>query len=94
MESPLRLLRINGFQTTLQIKFYIRCMVWRRAGEYQILLIETFMGGKGTSLWHTNREEAEAICRIPLSRRVVEDSVVWLHNKKGEYSVRSGYHLV
>ena len=52
------------------------------------------MGGKGTSLWHTNREEAEAICRIPLSRRVVEDSVVWLHNKKGEYSVRSGYHLV
>ena len=53
MENPMRLLRINGFQTTLQIKFYIRCMVWRRAEEYWILLIGTVMGGKGTSLWHT-----------------------------------------
>ena len=42
---------------------------------------------------HFNREEVEAICRIPLSRRVVEDSVIWLHTKKGEYSVRFGYHL-
>ena len=38
-------------------------------------------------------DEAKAICRIPLSRRFVEDSLVWLHNKKGEYTVRSGYHL-
>ena len=52
MENPMRLLRINGFQTTLEIKFYIRCMIWRRVGEYQILLTGTFMGGKGTSLWH------------------------------------------
>ena len=42
---------------------------------------------------HFNREEVEVICRIPLSRRVVEDSVIWLHTKKGEYSVRFGYHL-
>ena len=42
---------------------------------------------------HFNREEAEAICRIPLSRRVVEDLVTWMHNKKGEYSIRFGYHL-
>ena len=42
---------------------------------------------------HFNREEAEAICRIPLSRRGVKDSVTWMHNKKGECSVRSGYHL-
>ena len=42
---------------------------------------------------HFNREEAETICRIPLSQRVVKDSVIWLHNKKGEYLVRSRYHL-
>ncbi|XP_075670119.1 uncharacterized protein LOC142639867 [Castanea sativa] len=40
-----------------------------------------------------NRDEVEAVYRIPLSRRVVEDSMVWLHNKKGEYTVWSGYHL-
>ena len=40
-----------------------------------------------------NWDEAEAICRIPLSRRVVEDTLVWLHNKRGEYIIRSGYHL-
>ncbi|XP_075670120.1 uncharacterized protein LOC142639868 [Castanea sativa] len=40
-----------------------------------------------------NRDEVEAVCRIPLSRRVVEDNMVWLHNKKGEYTYRSMYHL-
>jgi len=40
-----------------------------------------------------NRDEVEAICRIPLSRRVVEDSMVWLHNRRGEYNVQSRYHV-
>ncbi|XP_023898690.1 uncharacterized protein LOC112010575 [Quercus suber] len=40
-----------------------------------------------------NRDEVEAVCRIPLSRRVMEDSMVWLHNRRGVYTVRSGYHL-
>ena len=40
-----------------------------------------------------NRDEAEVICRIPLSRQVVEDSMVWLHNRRGEYTIRSGYHV-
>ena len=34
----------------------------------------------------------EAILRIPLSRRYVPDVMVWMHNKNGWYSVRSGYH--
>ena len=31
--------------------------------------------------------------RIPLSRRHVPDVLMWLHNKKGLFSVRSGYHI-
>ena len=40
-----------------------------------------------------NREDAEAICKIPLSHRRVFDVMVWLHNRKGIYSVRSEYHV-
>lgn len=36
--------------------------------------------------------DAEAIYRIPLSRRYTSDVLVWLHNKNGQYSVRSGYY--
>ena len=36
---------------------------------------------------------AEAILRIPLSRRHVCDSVLWMYNKNGPYSVKSGYHI-
>ena len=39
------------------------------------------------------REDAEAICRIPLSRRFVLDSIIWLHNKNGKFSVKSAYKL-
>ncbi|XP_075636839.1 uncharacterized protein LOC142609091 [Castanea sativa] len=39
------------------------------------------------------REDAEAICRIPLSRRRVADSIIWMHAKNGGYSVRTGYHV-
>ncbi|KAL4600852.1 hypothetical protein ACB092_11G229600 [Castanea dentata] len=38
------------------------------------------------------RDDANAICRIPLSRRQVADSMVWLHNKNGASSVQSSYH--
>lgn len=38
-------------------------------------------------------EDAEAIMRIPLSRRRAEDVMIWLLTKDGEYSVRSGYHV-
>ena len=40
-----------------------------------------------------HRDDAEAICRIPLSHRNVLDSLLWLHTKDGRYSVRSGYYL-
>ena len=50
---------------------------WRRD-----IIMETF-----------NREDAEAICKIPLSYRHVTDVVVWLHNKDGVYTVRSGCHV-
>ena len=38
-----------------------------------------------------HREDAEAILRIPLSHRNIPDSIVWLPNKDGEYTVKSGY---
>lgn len=33
-----------------------------------------------------HREDAKAICRIPLSHRQVSDSKFWLHTKDGVYS--------
>ena len=36
----------------------------------------------------------EAIFRIPLSRRQVQDTLMWLHTKNGYYSVRLGYYIV
>ena len=40
-----------------------------------------------------NKEDAEVICKIPLSHGHVIDVVVWLHNKDGVYTVRSGDHV-
>ena len=38
-----------------------------------------------------HREDAEAILCIPLSRRNIPDSIVWLPNKDGEYTLRLGH---
>ena len=40
-----------------------------------------------------DKEDAEAICRIPLSRRYVDDSIVWLSTKKGLFTVKSAYKV-
>ena len=40
-----------------------------------------------------SRDDAEAIIRIPLSKRDVPDSIVWLPNKDEVYSVKSGYGI-
>ena len=40
-----------------------------------------------------HREDADAISRIPLSRRQTNDALLWLHSTEGEYSVKIGYHL-
>ena len=42
---------------------------------------------------HFNRENGEAILRVPLSRRIVFYSIVWTFTNSGEYIVRSGYHV-
>ena len=46
-------------------------------------------GMNGIGCW----EEAEAIIRSPLSKRDVPDSVVWLPNKDGVFSVKLGYAI-
>ena len=35
----------------------------------------------------------EAIIQIPLSRKLVSDAIIWLHNKNGTYLVKSRYHI-
>ena len=40
-----------------------------------------------------HREDAKAICKIHLSHRQVPYSMVWLHNRKGVYSIKSGYYI-
>ena len=39
-----------------------------------------------------HRDEADAICQIPLSRRYVADTIVWLHNPRGVFIVKLAYH--
>ena len=40
-----------------------------------------------------NQYDAEAILKIPLSRRQVQDKMVWMHCRNGKYTVKSGYHV-
>ena len=50
--------------------------------------------------WRTNavmtlfhEEEVDAICKISLSRRSVVDSITWLYNKNGKFTVKSAYRV-
>ena len=40
-----------------------------------------------------HRNEANAICQIPLSRRYVVDTIFWLHNPRGVFTVKFAYHV-
>ena len=40
-----------------------------------------------------HKEDAEAILKIPLSCRQVSNTLIWLHNKDGVYSCKSGYQV-
>ena len=40
-----------------------------------------------------HREDAEAICRIPLSRRNVSDSITWIYNTNGNFTVKLAYKV-
>ena len=37
--------------------------------------------------------EAETILKIPLSRTLPEDKIIWIGNRRGEFSVKSAYHI-
>ncbi|XP_075670123.1 uncharacterized protein LOC142639871 [Castanea sativa] len=37
--------------------------------------------------------DVKAILKVPLSRRVVQDALVWTLTKNGRYTVKSGYHV-
>ena len=39
------------------------------------------------------QEDVEGICRIQLSRRDVEDIIIWLHHKTGLFTVKSAYKV-
>ncbi|KAL0015483.1 hypothetical protein SO802_002552 [Lithocarpus litseifolius] len=43
------------------------------------------------SLFH--REDVKAICKIPLSRRAVSDSIIWMYNKNGKFFFKSAYKI-
>ena len=37
--------------------------------------------------------EAETILRIPLSQSLLEDKLIWMGNSRGEFTVKSAYHI-
>ena len=39
------------------------------------------------------REDVKVICRIQLSRRHVEDCIIWMHQRKGIFIVKSTYKV-
>lgn len=39
-------------------------------------------------------EEVKLIKAIPVSRVGLEDTLIWHFSKKGQYTVRSGYHVL
>ena len=52
-------------------------------------LIDWNVGAWDRNLIETkfHKEDADAILRIPLSRRFMADSIFWLFNRDGDYSV-------
>ena len=40
-----------------------------------------------------NQFDAEAILRVPLSRRQVQDKLMWKYCRNAKYAVKSGYHV-
>ena len=43
------------------------------------------------ALFHS--EDADAICKIPLSRRYVSYSIIWLHNNNGKFTDKFAYRV-
>ena len=38
--------------------------------------------------------EAETILKSPLSFSLPDDKIIWVGNKRGEFAVKSAYHIV
>ena len=68
----------NGMEDLVVLDLIDQYLHWWRSGYIMTLF---------------QREDVEAICRIPLSRRYVADSIVWIHNKKGRFIVKSAYKV-
>ena len=41
-----------------------------------------------------SKEDAQHVCAIPISRIGTPNVMVWHYTKTGDYTVRSGYHLL
>ena len=37
--------------------------------------------------------EVETILKIPLSHNLLEDKIIWIGNKRGEFTMKSAYHI-
>ena len=53
--------------------------------------LHVWRGDMIMTLFH--RVDADVITRIPLSRRVVSDSIIWKHNKHGKFSIKFAYKV-
>ncbi|XP_024038343.1 uncharacterized protein LOC112097373 [Citrus clementina] len=57
------------------------------------LINEDHTWNEGLIHRHFTKIDAEAIVRILLPRRPMKDEVIWHYDKKGQYSVKSGYQI-
>ena len=53
--------------------------------------LHVWRGDMIMTLYH--RDDAIVITKIPLNRRNVSDSIIWLHNKNGMFLVKSAYKV-
>ena len=43
------------------------------------------------TLFH--REDDAVITKIPLRRKAISNSIIWMHNKHGKFSIKSTYKV-
>ena len=86
--------RIAGCQTTQQKKIFFQPEeeIW----EWQVSNLVDWQNhhwDKERIMAMFHQFDANAILQVPLSRRVVQDVLLWSFAKKGRYTVRSGYFV-
>ena len=55
------------------------------------LELHVWRGDMIMTLFH--REDVDVITKIPLSRRVIPNSISWLHNKNGKFTIKFAYKV-